>query len=336
MPWRGTSVSWGHSATTGLLGVGEDFQSDDFHAYAMNWTLSLNYFVIDEEKYKVSVSTAPALSVELTNSDTTTTKREPLLADLPVQSTYSRSLFSSGLWSTGTSVTAGLIFPTSKASAANGTYVTTSPRIGLTQNIPILGEKSPALKSISLGANVRWDHRFARAQTATLTELERPRQTSNGDTFLSDQLSFSRLSLNTVREALSLSFSEAVAGMPLGLGFNFSFAQSVLPKFADETCAVEILTGCVPVSESPEAQRARYTWGFGADLEFQPLPEMAIGVGYANVSPTLAPDGTRRGPFSSPDAEFSASLTFFPDALFERMTGPKRELGSAQDKKRRF
>ncbi|MSP26009.1 MAG: hypothetical protein EXR75_12780 [Myxococcales bacterium] len=336
VPWRGTSLSWGHSATASLLGVGDDFQSSDFHAYSMNWTLALNYFVIDEEKWKLSVSTVPALSVELTNSDTTTTYRELQFADLPVLAAYSRKLVSSGLWSTGTSLTTALIFPTSKTSAANGTYVTTSPRLGLTQNIPLFGEDSSFLKSVGLGANLRWDHRFARALTATQDGFERPRQTANGDTFLSDQLSFSRLSLNTVREALSLSFSEAVAGMPLSMDFNFTFAQSVLPHFSESACAVEILTGCVPVGASADSQEKRYTWGFGAELGFQPVPEMSFSVGYANVTATLGPDGTRRAPFAGPDAEFSASLSFAPDALFERLTGPKRELGKAGDKKRRF
>jgi hypothetical protein len=93
LPWRGTGVSWDHSATTSLLGVGQDEQSVAHEQYVQTFSAALNYFVVEQEKWSLAVAAAPSFSVELTNSSDTTTLHEPWLNDLPVNAVYRRRLY---------------------------------------------------------------------------------------------------------------------------------------------------------------------------------------------------------------------------------------------------
>ena len=324
IPWRGTNLSWSNSATTTLLGVGRDNISDSHEAYVMSWALSLNYYVVDEDDWKLSLRLIPSFATELTNSDVTTTEREPQFGDLPFMATYSRTLYSEGLWATSFSGTGALIFPTSPYSSSIGTYLTTSPRLGLTQVFPLLGKDSPALKSFSLGVNVRWDHRFGAATTAVNDDLDRPRQNATGDTYLSDQVTFGQLATDTLREGISLSFSEAIGSMPISLMAGVSFAQSFKGEYDNSECAVVIETGCVN------------SVGFNVGLGILPVPELGIDLGYANMTGQLGPDGERRDFFYSPGSEFNGTLTFNIDALYERVTGPKRKLAERKRTRRTF
>lgn len=340
VPWRGTMLEWMNSATTTMLGVGDDVIGHDADAYSMAWRLTLKYHLVDLDALDVSVTTQPTWAVELTNSDTSTTKHETQFLDLPLTGTLGYKINGGTLYSTVPTYTTGLMFPTWLLSRNNGTQLTLSNRLGVSQSIPILGEDSPALKSISVKGLLRWDRRFSQAETPVNAGLERPRQTLTGASFLDDQLSGTRLARDTVRELVSLAFSEAIAGMPLGLSFDFLFSQQFKPELGATTC-VQIDTGCATVASSADAPNSAHYYSFGTTLEFQPVPELAVAVSYASSgSPlgqnTLAEDGKRRGFFYAPDAEFGAQLTFFPDALYERISGPRRAMAENRGTKRAF
>ncbi len=337
VPWRGTSLSWTTEANSQLIGWGKDYQGGDYLSATMSWSAWLNYYLMDRDDDRIVVDAIPAFAVELTNSDTTVTKREPQFQDMPIWAAYSRTLYTKGLWNTGFNVTGAMILPTSKQARAVGTYLTTSPRLILSQTFPLAGEKSPVFKTIAINLIGRWDHRFGKATTAVNPNLDRPRQTATGETFLSDQLSFKPLAGDTFSESIWIRFDEAIAKMPLTILTRFSFSQAKLPNFHQDDCPVIIMGNqCVNPAPLENAVRTRYSWGFDANLIFQPLPEGGVWLAYGNSSETLAPDGTRRGPFWSPDAVVSASLIFYPDALYERLTGPKRALAKAPSTKKSF
>jgi hypothetical protein len=340
VPWRGSSLSWTTEASSQLLGVGKNYQSSDYLSASMSWSAWLNYYIVDQEKDKLTVTAAPGFGVELTNSDDTVTKREVQFQDLPVWFAYSRTLFKKNLFSTNLRAWARFTFPTNPYSYGSGTYLTTSPWLWLMQTLPLGGEKSPVFKTVTIGLITRWDHRFGKATTRVNSGLERPRMGASGEVFLSDQLSFKPLASDSVKESIYLGFNEAIAKMPLSVFARFNFSQSFLPKL-NHSCDVMVNYGqtCVDSQSPPDVRHVRYGWGFDANVIFQPLPEAGIWLAYGNDSPNqLADDGTRHwSPFWSPAALFSATLLFYPDALYERLAfGQKRAMAQASSTKKQF
>jgi hypothetical protein len=327
VPWRGTSFRWSNAVTTQTIGIGSDYQSSSGDNYSMSFAFLVNYYLVDQDAWKLNVYVAPSFGVELTNSDWTTTYREPLFDDLPLAGNVSGTLYKTedSAFVTSASGNLTLIFPTSPTSYDIGTYLTTSPRLALSQVFPLAGESAPVFKSFDIGLSGRWDHRFGAASTAVNADLARPRQTSGGSTFLSDQLSFSPLAENTVRESISLSFPQQWGTHELTLSGAFSFAQSFKPDLAGNDCEVQLLTGCVKADRDPDARTSQNSLGFSVALTYFPLPEAGVSLAYANMSGQLGPDGTRRNIFWTPDALFSADLMISFDAIYERITGPARD-----------
>jgi hypothetical protein len=344
VPWRGTSVEWINSATTSMLGIGDDYQSDTHQSYAMLWRITANYYIVDQDDWSVTVRTQPTFFVELTDADDTNLRNEPQFLDLPLLATYRRNLFSSGLWSTAFSLAQGLILPISPASQNNGTYVIPTHRLVLTQGIPLLGEDAVALKSFTLNGRFRWDHRFSKATTAVDEDLDQLRSTKSitGGSQADDQLSGGAFSHDTLIEGVDVEFSEPVGPVVLSLSSGFVFAQQFKYGFSDQGCEIVTPTstspdGCVDVPSSDTAEDTFYTYGFSVGVGIQPLPELALNIDYSSSNSPLGqsqlrPDGRRRSVFYTPEAEFSATLTIYPDAFYERMTGPPRAL--ARDKRK--
>lgn len=337
VPWRGTAVGWDHTVTASALGIGDDFQSDSHQQYVQTFSLGLNYFVIDEEVWSLAVATGPSVSVELTDSGSTTTRNEPWFNDLNSAVVLRARLFSdkdSG-YATGMIFNHTLLYPTSPASAASGTIITTSPRVMNWHSFPLLPKSvSPVLNSVLLGASVRWDHRFGLATTAVNDDLQRTRQNAQGNTFASDQLSFGQLTQDTLREGFFLFFSEDLGPTNLQLFASWSFNQTYQPELGgspNANCVVELDTGCVAdsgthndevIGETPNWQHG---YGFAVGLSFFPMPEWGLNVAYANSTNQLGPDGQRRSPFYSPNAQFSAGIVVSIDGIYEAIVGPPRD-----------
>jgi len=338
VPWR-ASFAWGHSATTTALGVGRDNLGSSHEAYLMNWKLTLQYYLVNEDIWTLNVATAPNVMVELTNSDYTTTEREPWFDDLPLGATLGLTLFESDEKDFITSASLGeaFIFPTSPASSAVGTYLTTSTTLGLSQTFP-LAKDAPVFTSMALSLGGSWNHRFGEATTAVAEDLDRPRQTSTGVTYLSDQLTGSPIADNTVVGNVTLAFPQEIAGMELVLlGGMFGGAQ-FQPELEGSECEVQILTGCVQAASEEDVRTSQNFIGFLAMLAFAPVSEAGLTIGYANKSAQLGPDGQRRSLFYSPDAVFSANLIVSLDAIYEGLTGPRRSgsvLMAKQEKRER-
>jgi len=352
VPWRGSSFKWGNSVTTTALGLGRDNIGGDTEAYVQSYQILLNYFLIDEDAYRLTAYTSPSFSVEMTNSDWTTTKREPQFSDLPLTFSLGGTLYKPGggggddsdvrsgslLRTTGTARMT-FTFPTSPTSSAEGTYLTTSPRLSLTQLVPVLGIDSPVLKFIVLGGSFRWDHRFGEATTAVDDSLDYPRQTGTGETFLSDQLSFSPLALNTMTESGYLYLVEEFGGVELEAYGALTFSQAFYPTFEGSDCDVTILTGCVKAQSTPDVRTSQNSVGFSAGITAYPMPEWGLELAYASEASQLGPDGQRRDLFYNPDAVFQANLLISIDGIYEAITGPRRAssyiIAKNKDKRRR-
>jgi hypothetical protein len=347
VPWRGTSFEWINSATTSMIGVGDDYQSDSFHSYAMIWRATANYYLVDEDNYSITVRTQPTWFVELTDADDTNTYHEPQFLDLPLLASYRRNLYSAGLWSTALTLTQGALVPVSPASRENGTYIIPTHRLLLVQNVPLGGEDSPVFKSFTVNGRFRWDHRFSEATTGVNDDLDQPRTGKNptGGSQLDDQLSGGAFSHDTLIEGIDVEFNEPVGPVVLSLTGGFVFSQQFKYDFAGNNCDITMNTstspdGCVDVPSGQNGEDAEdtfYTYGFNVGIGIQPLPEVSLSIDYSSSNSPLGqgqlgPDGRRRSVFYTPEAEFSATLTLYPDALYERIIGPPRAI--AKDKRR--
>lgn len=325
LPWRGTGMSWDNSATTSALGLGGDYQSGAFQQYTQTFSLGLNYFVVEQDKWSLAVSASPSFSVELTNSGETTTRREPWFNDLPLSTIYRRRLYANEEKElfTGMVLNGTVILPTSPGSYNAGTYFTASPRFVVFQTFPLLGHSAKHFQSFSVGASVRWDHRFGAADTAVNPDLNQPRMDSRGSTFLSDDLTFNRLAQNSLRQGAFIFFSEDIVGTTLQFFASFGLNQNFLPALADSTCDVTIQTGCVDVKS--QGAFTQFGYSFAAGFTWFPMSEFGVYLNYANGGGQLGPDGQRRSVFYNPNAQVSAGIALGLDAIYETLTGWRRK-----------
>ncbi|MDC3952552.1 hypothetical protein [Polyangium jinanense] len=331
--WRGTNLNWGTNATTTALGIGRDNIGSEGEQVSMGFGLVLNYFILEPKRadgtprgYSFRVQTAPGFDVELTNSDFTTTKREPLFRDLPIQGIFSKPLWRSANeeWGLSMAVNGTVLLPTSKLSHDRGIYVTTSPRVSLFAQVPMRGKDADFLKNVLLGVSARWDHQFTRATVPTNPDIQRPRQTLQGTVSMSDQLTGGSIDTNSLRTGAFLFFDEKLFGHTLWVflsgGLQYSFLNQ--PQVSD---CVQITTGCADPGRVTSPTTTRYTTSFGVGVSYFPASEWGFSIDYGNANTQIGLDGKRRNPFYSPDATLSASLILSIDAIYERLTGPSRD-----------
>ena len=334
--WRGTNVSWNHAVTTTAVGIGRDNIGSESEQYTQGLSLALNYFIIEPKDsegkprgYSLRVATSLAFDVELTNSDITNTKREPQMRDMPLSFVLAKPLWKSANeeWSLATALNGSFIFPTSPFSRGQGVYLTTSPRASLFLTVPLRGKDAPFLKNMFVGMGGRYDHRFTRATVPTNPDLERPRQATTGNVFLSDQLTGASMDSNGLRWSAFAFLSEKVLGGDLWASVGVGMIYQFLNQFGTTAngCDVIIATGCTKALRYDDPATTRVLTNFGVSVNYFPTAEFGFGLGYDNFAGQIGPNGQRRNFFYSPDAQFSASVIISPDAIYERLTGPARE-----------
>ena len=335
VPWRGTAFNWGHDFTTSAVGIGADFQGADFQTYTQTFSLGLNYFVIDQEKWSLALNTGPSVTVELTDSATTTTQREPQMNDLPLSVVYRRRLYSHDELpiATGLVLNARVLAPTSPGSYNTGTYLTTSPAVVMWQAFPVIPKDvAPVLNSIAVGFSGRWNHRFGAATTPVNDGLQRPRQNQTGATFLDIQLAGNRVGQDNIREGFFLFLSQPIGTTQLVLFAGAGFSQIYQGALGEVEC-IELDTGCVTQEDIDRAADEaginpagdwQFTYDFAVGGNFFPIPEAGLSFGYSNATNQLGPDGQRRSIFYTPNAQFSLGMIVSLDAIYEAISGPRR------------
>jgi hypothetical protein len=334
VPWRGTAFNWGHDFTTSAVGLGSDFQGGDYQTYTQTFSLGLNYFVIDQEKWSLALNTGPSVTTELTNSNITTTRNEPQMNDLPTSVVYRRRLYSHDELpiATGLVLNARVLWPTSPASYNSGTYLTTSPAVVMWQSFPVIPKDvAPVLNSIAVGFSGRWNHRFGRATTGVNDDLQRPRQNQSGATFIDNQLAGNRIGQDNIREGFFLFLSQPIGPTQLVLFAGAGFSQIYQGGLGEVDC-INLPTGCVTEEDVQNAAAAanfeptdwQFSYDFAVGGNFFPIPEAGLSFGYSNATNQLGPDGQRRSILYTPNAQFSLGMIVSIDAIYEAISGPRR------------
>ncbi len=256
---------------------------------------------------------------ELTNSQTTTYYREDVFGDIWTDLVYSSPVDT--LWP-GTKVNAGVRaqWPTSKASQANGTYVTLGALAGAVHKFEIRGEDAPSFNNFHVGLSVTYLHPFTNATTPTsYGDFQYTRQDVGDDnrSIISDQIQ----GLTLVDHSLWIVLD---TGLQITPKLSLSIDDILINQWHYAPTGSGIVTATGPVNPSliGDTQFTPSNWIIlGVDYEL--LDELELGLGYYSVASQIAPDGQRRTLFGSdnlfwsPDARVFFSITANLDALFD-------------------
>jgi hypothetical protein len=284
---------------------------------------------------------------ELTNSQDTTYYREDVFGDIWTDLIYATPLAKEGRWK-NTKVSAGLraLWPTSKVSQGNGTYVTLGLTAGISQKIPLRGDDAKALNSLRVGLSFAYLHAFTQATTATnYGNFSYPSESvqdsglgpSSYTFFTTDQLTGQTLVDHTLYGILDSGFQ-----ITPKLGMTVDWILINQWHYAPTNQGVATSTGyvnpsAVGVTSGPDTQFTQLGW-FIASADYEIIPEMSVGLGYYNLANIVASDGTLRGPFSggfdnvfwSPDARLFFDVTANLDRILEAASGKYKTGSTAQ------
>ncbi|MEM1033684.1 MAG: hypothetical protein AAGN82_25335 [Myxococcota bacterium] len=343
VPWRGSAVSWSNNASASLLGAGDDFQSDAFQTYVQTFSFNVNYFVIDQAKWSLAVQTTPSFATELTNSNITTRQQTPQFNDLPLNVVYRRLVHSvpDTAWATGLVLRARAFLPTSPVSFEQGTYLRTQPAAIMWQSIPLIPKDvAPVLNSVVIGGVANWTHRFGDSQTPVNRGLrgivDRQGPQVNGPVNEADgrldqniQLTGGRFAQDTLGQAVFLFLSQPIGPTVFQFSTGFSFSQQFQVPFDNSTIECQALTGCLGGQEQDvsaiDGTDQQFFYGYFLSANFFPIPEAGVSFGYASVGNQLGLNGQRGNVFyESRYATFNFGLALSVDAIYEALTGPRR------------
>jgi hypothetical protein len=341
-PWAGSILLFDQSATTQTLGVGKDYLSSN-PTYELWFALKPRYTFYKTDTTSLSVGAWANLYLELTNSDSTTTEREPLLGPTILSASYGRTLFERNEYKTSFSVGPRVTLPTDKESRASGRYFSLGAGAGLSQSVPLRGKDASSFQSLSFGILSTYTHPFNRAIVPTTTNEDisgRPRQTTTPRTVdvgghlvpeLAGGTDILRNGMN-VKDSLSVAFSGSAQLTPklaFGMTYVISNAWAYWPP---PVASIDISTGPAPVQAIDDPTNHRVTtWGL-VSLDYDILDEMSLGVGYYNQTNQIGPDAQRRTPLWSPDARFFFTLTGNLDPIFRHLKSkpPPAQTASAK------
>jgi hypothetical protein len=335
-----TRFNWTNTASTQMFGIGPSYQGSEGQRYDMDFALNLRYYFINESVNKFWVNAAITVTTELTNSDTTTLKHEPLLRDIPVGVGFSRAVYKNADKSivTTPAITASYALPVSKTSIGSGRYGALGVNGILTQTFPI-ASKSDWFSDIFILGLAGWSHFFTKGTTPVNSIIPsiRPRQGGIGgvkeggiDTSAieQDQLSGAFLAHDAVR--LNLTYYLTIYK---DLSFGNSWEVSFPFKYTGSATCVQTSTGCAPVPESNMGSR-NYATTFDVGFSYVLFNTARIDLGYQNSTVALDDNmGKRRNIFYGPDSAFYTNVSIYIDAILDKtlnLSGQATKSRSAQ------
>ncbi|WP_437916278.1 hypothetical protein WME73_16005 [Sorangium sp. So ce302] len=316
--WRGTSFTWNQAGSTTLFGVGGEY-TPDIQVYGWDFTLRPSYYLLDRPKEKVSLSAEVGWLVELTNSDTTATYREPQLKDMSLGARYSRALWESGgankgEYKTDAAMRLRVTLPTSPQSWNSGDYFTLSVGPQVIQKIKLLGSKADGLNHVTATLGVTYAHLFSRSIMRVNPDIRRLRQNPSGEVARDEQLSGYAQVLNRLTTSLDL---DVPLYKDLSLGASFGLLSRFKPELG-EGC-VEISTGCARYGSDGTTYLPNTA--FDINVSYPVYEVVDLTLGYNNTTGQLGEDGQRRNFFYSPDAQFYLDINANLDVIYSKVTG---------------
>jgi hypothetical protein len=333
--WRDTWLIWDNAVTTQTVGVGKNYLSAD-PTYVMTGSFRPRYYLYDgEDQEAIYLAGRVDVVHEFTNSDVTTRRGETTLSDAVLLAGYRRMLAKSpGYETIGTIRLPILTFPTSKFSMDNGTITGLGTELRLSQSMPLAGDKWSVFKTITLGAITGYNHTFTVATTPTNPDLRYVRMDPLGRAIPGDQLagaafpehelSLSAYLIADITDKLSM-FVEA-SYRPT---WKYPFSTAPICNVQSSGVVATQSSACIAPLLPPSPNTYVPISGFDAYVDYTPIDQLSIDVGYVNLAPQPGLDGQRRTLFYSPGAQFYLSVIGHLDSIYLGATGKKAEASGA-------
>jgi len=313
-PWRGTLILFDQSMTTNSFSKGSQLSPSPLY----EWWVSprIAYWVGDHVKLGARFDFFKEM---FTNHEETTDSREWRYGDPWLTANYSdEAKFINKNPKTRWAVGVTLRPPMSKESRANGQYFAFGPGASLTVGYDIRGEKAKSFQGGSVGISASYSHAFTKYTTASpFSDFCRPGTDINGSNLsCNDQLRSGTLSGNTLIYALSAGL-DIVENLEFGASFIYINQFSYQPTDAS--------FGGTTIERSPNDTRFRQLSWYLFSLDYDPIKEVSVGIGYYNLNTVIGLDGKYRNPFWSPDARVFLGVTAHLDAIYDTLTNKKKE-----------
>jgi hypothetical protein len=301
-----------------LLGVGRDYQSASYQIYEQGFTLDLRYRLVDSPGLIVHLQATSILGVELTNSNSTTTRNEPNFADTAVGAGVNVRLHAdaSELLESRLRGTLVAIAPTSRPAWTAGHYLTVSPRVALAQRLPLRGPSSQLFNDLHLLLSARYDHLFSRATTAVDPDFDYTRQDRTGRSGQSDILNGGRIAPNSLRFEARVALDEQLLGRPFEARLALRYSTGSL--YGVQRTEIELPTERVIPSGLPGARQTRRGTELALEFEYAVSRVLSFSLGYENKTDLDAPSHNL---LYTPNAVFNASAIVKLADLYEAVAG---------------
>jgi hypothetical protein len=312
--WRGSILLFDQSLTTQTVGVGADYQSAD---PTYEWWLALKpkFTAFERKNDSVTLNLWMNFYLELTNSDTTTEHREPLLGPTYLWATYGHTLRDVRGYKTAVAVGPRANLPTDKASYDIGQIVELGAIGSASQTFPLRGDDARAFNSARLAVGAIYGHPFDRFTTPVNGDLHQLRQDVDGQSVIDDQIAGEM----NVRNALSLSALGELQILPR-LNLSLSYVVINQWRYAPTSVQLSPLTGAANVMSIPDPTTYTVKTWLTLSAAYDLNDELSVALGYYNLANQLAPDGSRRSPLWSPSARFFLTLTANLDTIYRRVS----------------
>jgi hypothetical protein len=312
LPFHDSIFLFDQSATTTTFGVGKDYQSRN-PLYEWWFALKPRYYPYEDEQNSLSVRLWANVVTELTNSDTTTYRHEPVTGPTWLWAQYERKLFSQHGDDTKAIIGPRFTIPTDKQSRLSGQVLGAGAIAGLSQSIAF-DNVDVSHGGLVLEFYLRPSYFFNRTTSLTSSDLHQVRQDAAGRPVLSDVLSGTM----SVHESLDVIMQTTTS---FARDWSFVLAYVLLDSWAYRPAASQICisTGCVTPSGQPAATNFRVQTWLISSLGYDVSDELNVSFGYYNLTNQIGPDGIRRNPLWSPDARFNLTLSVKLDGIYQAL-----------------
>ena len=334
-PFRQSLLTLDQSLTTQTIGVGTTPQSS-VPLYEL-WVSFRPRYSFDEHW---SLRGRFDYTKELTNNQPTTLNREDVFGDVWTELVYRAKL---DRWWAWTRADFGLraVWPLSKTSQANGTYVSLGPRGGVDHKFQIRGEDAPWMNNVHVGLSFAYLHPFTQGTTATdYGMFVQTGQDDLGHSIQVNQITGQPLPEHIVWGVLD-SGVQITPRLSLAADFillnywHYAPTGNVTVPISGGTTSV-----AAPVNDNQFTQNV---WVL-TSLDYTPIDELTLSLGYTNSANAIASDGRARtlvggeNVWWSTDARFFFDLTANLDVLIDdaraRRPAPPAAAGDAKTRAR--
>jgi len=306
-PWRGSLLIFDQSISANTLNKSAQLSYQPSYEWWISPRVSYSVgpvrFTVRQDVFK-----------EFTNVGETTERAEWRYSDTWLQAGY-RTTIDSISKKLGASLSATARPGISPESRIASQYLTIGPGGGLSYAIDLGGEKAKAFKSLSVGASLLYQHAFTRCNTACASDSSdfgQQRMNTQGQVVTSKDVRHGTLTGNQLMYMVNM-------GVDIVEHLDVSATMIWISQFANSTSPATF--NGVEVPKAADDTRLRQFSWFLLSATYGITKEFDISVGYWNFNTVVAPDGSYRNPFWSPDTRVFFDVYVHLDQLYEKIVG---------------